>query len=608
MCGIFGYVGKRGAVPLVLGGIKRLEYRGYDSAGIAGIEAGMLVSCKEVGNIAQLARALSKKSWACRTAIAHTRWATHGGITQENAHPQFGLEGALALVHNGIIENYASLSKILQEKGIRFLSETDTEVVSQLVGDFYRGDLLRAVQEALPLLEGVFALALIHRDHPEEIVCVAQGSPLVIGRGCEENYVASDPHAFLMHTRDVVRLRNGEIAVVTPEKVSFYDTQAREIVKGSEPFAWEHAEVTKGEFAHFMHKEIHEQVETIARALQGRYDLELGTAVLEELLLTEEELLRVERIVILACGTSYHAGLTAALMIEEWARIPVQVEISSEFRYRNPIVREHTLAIAISQSGETADTLAALRELKAKGAKVVGICNVPGSTLACEVDSALFLKAGPEIGVASTKAYTSQLVTLTLLALRLGRLRSMSQQQGVETLEALLQISRHVADLLKQEGEIIAHAKKYGIFDNFFFLGRRFMYPTALEGALKLKEIAYVNANGYPAGEMKHGPISLVQPSWPTVAFCADRVTEKKMVSSLMEIKARQGKILAFVPRGCGEIEKIADDLFWLPAVPDALAPILSVVPAQLFAYHVALGRGAEIDQPRNLAKSVTVE
>lgn len=609
MCGIFGYNGPREAITLVLEGIHKLEYRGYDSAGVAALERDQLVVRKVVGKVDQLDKAVtSQLCGESHSAVAHTRWATHGKPTELNAHPHYDQKKQLAVVHNGIIENFDAIKRLLEAKGVTFCSDTDTEVISQLIGYIYKGNFLRAVQWALPLLRGAFAIAVIHQDHPGEIVCAAKESPLAIGIGEQEMFIASDSRAFLEHTRRAIYLRGSEVALVTKESVKVFDAHLTPVAKEWEELGYDAEEVSKGHYQHFMLKEIFEQPQTVQNALLSRFSEQYGTAILDELQISDAELLQVERIVILACGTSFHAGLVASYMLEELARIPVQVEISSEFRYKNPIVLENTLVIALSQSGETADTIAAMRELSEKGAKIVGICNVQGSTLAREVNSCIFLRAGPEIGVASTKAFTSQIVVLSLLTLRLARMRQMSQQDGMKFIDALIKLPAQLKSILERADVIRELAKKYASYENFFFLGRRYMYPTALEAALKLKEIAYVNANGYPAGEMKHGPIALIDEKCPSVAFCVDSVTYPKILSNLMEVKARSGKILAVAEEGSLGLEKIADDIFWVPKTLDYLASIPATVFGQLFAYHVAHTRGTEIDQPKNLAKSVTVE
>lgn len=609
MCGIFGYIGSREAVKLVVDGLKKLDYRGYDSAGVAALSGGKLVFEKKVGKVAELEEALQKKIWPSHLAIAHTRWATHGRPTEKNAHPHADDKQALTVVHNGIIENYESIREKLQKKGILFRSETDTEVISQLIGYYYKGDFLKAVRRAVTQLKGAFAIAVIHENHKEEIICAAKESPLAIGIGQKEMFISSDTQAFLNFTKKVVFIHSSEIAVVKKETVDIFDANAMKITKEGEDIDIDLETTSKGSYRHYMLKEIYEQPQCIKNALLSRYSLEYGTAILDDLELSEEELYKVQRVVIVACGTSYHAGLLAAYMLEDLARIPVQVEISSEFRYKNPIIQENTLAIVISQSGETADTIAAVRELKAKGAKIVAISNIQGSTLAREVSSCLFLRAGPEIGVASTKAFTSQLVVLSLLTLRLARIRSLSQKQGTDFITALTKLPQQIKAILDSAESIEQVAKRYTNYEHFFFVGRRFMFPTALEGALKLKEIAYVNANGYPAGEMKHGPLALVDELCPTIAFCSDEVTFPKTLSNLMEIQARKGRILAICDEKCqGALKNVADDFILIPATRDELAPFLSTVASQLFAYFVALHKGREIDKPRNLAKSVTVE
>lgn len=610
MCGIFGYVGKkeRNSIEVVLQGLKKLEYRGYDSAGIAGIDGSHLVFCKEVGKVSALEALVAEKKLRMDLAIAQTRWATHGKPSQENAHPHFDADRKLAVVHNGIVENYDALRRFLKEHGCHFRSETDTEVIAQLIGFYYKGNILEAVQKAVPHFKGSFAFALIHENHPNQIIAVAHAAPLVIGVGEQEAFIASDTHAFAPHTRRAVFLADAEIAVIQPDRFEVFNAAMEPVEKEPELLTLQNEEISKGHFKHYTLKEIHEQPQTIRNALYARYSEEYGNAIFEELSLEAQDLLSIERILILACGTSWHAGYVASYLIEEMARIPVQVEISSEFRYKNPVVPPGTFVIAISQSGETADTLAALRELKAKGAKVLGICNVYNSTLVREADETLFLRAGPEVGVCSTKAFTSQIAVLALFTLLLSRMRHVGKYEGQQFLQALKLLPEQVQLVLERSPEIQKLAKKYAGYSNFFYLGRNYMYPTALEGALKLKEISYVNANGYPAGEMKHGPIALIHPECPTVAFCANKLTAEKMLSNLMEVKARSGKILAIVEEGESPWTQIADDLIIIPQVIDQLAAIPSTVAAQLFAYYFALERGEDIDQPRNLAKSVTVE
>lgn len=608
MCGIFGYVGPKNAVEIVLHGLKKLEYRGYDSAGIAGVRNNQIVFCKEVGKVAELEKEVIKQHLQLDLAIAQTRWATHGKVSKTNAHPHLDNNQILAVVHNGIIENYEALRQELKKDGCVFVSETDTEVIAHLIARNYQSDLLDAVVKSVSRLEGAYSIAVVHRDFPDSIIAVAHKAPLVIGIGDNEAFVSSDSHAFAFHTREVVYLANEEIAVIQKDRLAIYNMKSNPIEKQSVFLEETGYDSSKGDYEHYTLKEIHEQPQTIKSALLGRFVEEYGTALFEESCLDESDFTNAERILILGCGTSLHAGNIANYMIEEMAGIPVQVEISSEYRYKNPVVLPNTLVIAISQSGETADTIAAMRELKAKGAKVLAICNVYDSTIAREADGCIFLKAGPEIGVCSTKAFTSQIIVIALLTLLLARMRHLNKQDGQQFIKALLQLPEIAQLVLDKEQEIKHLAKKYASYENFFFLGRNYMYPTSLEGALKLKEISYINANGYPAGEMKHGPIALINEDCPTIAFCANKTTYPKLISNLMEIKARNGKVLAVTEIVDSELERIADDIFVVPTTIDALASIPSSIFAQLFAYYVAKERGADIDQPRNLAKSVTVE
>jgi glucosamine--fructose-6-phosphate aminotransferase (isomerizing) len=608
MCGIFGYIGPQNAVEVSIQGLKKLEYRGYDSAGIAGLLDGKLVHCKEVGKVAEMEALAGQQNLACDLAIAHTRWATHGRPSKVNAHPHISGDGKLALVHNGIIENHDALRAKLAAEGVTFTSETDTEVMAHLITHYYDGDILKAAQEALPLCQGSFAIALIHQDYPDQIIVAARESPLAIGIGNGEAFISSDTNAFLVHTREVVYLHDLEIGVVKADSIEVFDETCAQVMKEQERLDMCAEEASKGDFDHFTMKEIFEQPQTIRNALLARFLEEYGTVTLEGLDFDVNELLAVKEILILACGTSWHAGYVAAYMLEEKARIPVQVEISSEFRYKNPIINDETLVLAISQSGETADTLAAVREVKAKGAKVLAICNVQGSSLARESDGCLLLRAGPEIGVCSTKAFTSQLVVLSLFTLLLARMRHMGKQEGQEFLQDLKALPSAVEKVLHQTAHIEAIAKKYAKYNNFFFLGRQYMYPTALEGALKLKEITYIHATGYPAGELKHGPIALIDENCPTVVLCANRMTYEKTLSNIMEVKARSGPVIAIAEEGSVGLSGVADDVIWVPKTRDELAAIPCTVVTQLLAYYIAKERGAEIDQPRNLAKSVTVE
>jgi glucosamine--fructose-6-phosphate aminotransferase (isomerizing) len=608
MCGIFAYIGRHNPRETALAGLKKLEYRGYDSAGLAGIKNGKLYFWKEVGKVAELEKEITAHPVDLEVAIAQTRWATHGGVTQANAHPHLDTDLKMALVHNGIIENFASLKQGLVREGVTFRSGTDTEVIVHLISKYYRGNLLEAVKQALPYLQGSYAFVVIHADHPDTIVAVANELPLLIGIGKNESFVSSDYHAFAFHTRQAVYLSDKEIALVKADKLEIYNADALLMHKETITLQSGTQEVTKGHFEHYTLKEIFEQPVTLKSAMAERLIQEYGTAQFDEIHFPDNLFGGIERVLILGCGTSYHAGLVASYLFEEMVHIPVQVEISTEYRYKRPVVQPNTLVIAISQSGETADTLAALKELKGKGAKTLALCNVYASSIAREADGCIYLRAGPEIGVCSTKAFTSQLMVLSLLALLLARRGYMGTKEGIEFLTALEKLPAQAKEVLDLHAAIQKLAKKYASFESFFFLGRHFMYPTALEGALKLKEISYINANGYPAGEMKHGPIALINPECPTVAFLADHATYPKMLSNLMEVKARNGKVIAFAPDQSPGLEEITHDIISLPDTIDPLAPILSSIAAQLFAYYIAKERGTDIDQPRNLAKSVTVE
>jgi glucosamine--fructose-6-phosphate aminotransferase (isomerizing) len=610
MCGIFGYIGPRNSAKICIDGLKHLEYRGYDSSGIAGIFEGELHFCKEVGKIQALEKSLEDRPLRLDLAIAHTRWATHGKPSQENAHPHFDSSLQIAVVHNGIIENHHALREMLKEQGVKFNSDTDTEVIAQMISHFYKGDLLAAVQQSLAMMRGFWGIAVIHKNHPDQIIAAARENPLAVAvnGNRSEAMVASDANAFESEELDVLFLQNDEIAVVSADGVRVFDQSSSPIVKQTERLKMENQTITKNGFEHFMLKEIFEQPHTIQQAMHGRFIQDFGTAEFESLKFSPQELLSVNRVLILACGTSWHAGCIAATMLEDIARIPTQAEIASEFRYKNPIISENTLVIAISQSGETLDTIAAVREVKRKGAKVLALCNVRSSTLTREADACLFLRAGPEISVCSTKAFTSQLTVLFLFTLLMARLRHLSKEEGQTLLLQLQRLPDIVQEVLMQKDQIQAIAKKYAKFEHFFFLGRNYMFATSLEAALKLKEISYLNAVGYPAGEMKHGPIALVNPQLAVVGMCGNARTYEKTLSNLMEIKARGGPILAFAPKGAAQIENIATDVIYLPEVPDELAAIPYSAATQLLAYYIAKEQGTEIDMPRNLAKSVTVE
>lgn len=606
MCGVFGYIGERDALEVCLTGLEQLEYRGYDSTGIAGISNAKIAFCKRAGKLSFLKQKLDLPT--LELAIAHTRWATHGKVNDLNAHPHLDAAGSLALIHNGIIENYAQLREQLEREGISFSSETDTEVVVNLIAKHYRGNLLEAVHKTLPLLRGMFAFLFIHKAHPDEIVAAARGCPLSVGINDQktESIVSSDPNAFQGAIFDIFFLGSDEMASVRKGKVELFNSSLKPVARKGERLATEARPPSKEGFEHFMLKEIFEQSAAVQKAFLGRLEPEI---FFEELKLSPSFLRAIRQLKILACGTSAHAGSIASFFFEDFAHLSAQTEIASEARHRNLFLSKRTLAIAISQSGETADTLAALREVKKQGSKVLGICNVKNSALTREADGILFLKAGPEMSVCSTKAFTSQLTSLFLFALYLGRLQgTLSQEQSLSYIEELKKIPGQIQQLLERSYEVERLAKKYASYENFFFMGRHYMFPTCLEAALKLKEISYVNANGYPAGELKHGPIALLHARFPVVAFCANKKTQEKMNSNLTEVKARGAPLLAIAPEDLDFAKAVADDCFFLPKTIDPLAPFLSAIVGQLFAYFVAKERGCEIDQPRHLAKSVTVE
>jgi glucosamine--fructose-6-phosphate aminotransferase (isomerizing) len=611
MCGIVGYTGTRGAAGLVLEGLKRLEYRGYDSAGLAVVDdAGRVEIFKAPGKIAVLERELGAPLPVGHTAIAHTRWATHGVPNQVNAHPHSDCGGTLALVHNGIIENAGVLRTTLTKRGHVFRSETDTEVLVHLVEELHTQDrsLVDAVAGALRQVEGTYGIAVVSGREPDTIVAARRGSPLLVAIGNGENFIASDASAVLAHTRSVVYLDEGEIAEVRPGDYRILDLAAVEKEKAVTQVDWDLATIERGGHAHFMIKEIMEQPESLRNTLRGRLLEEEGTVKLGGLNVTDEDLLKVQRIVITACGTSWHAGLIGEYMMEELARIPTEVEYASEFRYRNPIVDERTLVVGISQSGETADTLAALREAKRRGARTLGLVNVVGSTIAREVDGGIYLHAGPEIGVASTKAFTSQIAALALLTLKMGRLRALSILQGREVVRALARLPDLVAQVLAKAPHVEQIAERLLRATNVLYLGRGYNFPVALEGALKLKEISYIHAEGYPAAEMKHGPIALIDDLMPVVFIAPKDAVYQKVVSNVEEVKARGGRVIAIVTEGDTALAKLADQRIEIPETLDLLTPVLSALPLQLLAYYIAVRRGCNVDQPRNLAKSVTVE
>lgn len=608
MCGIVGYIGPRQATELLISGLKRLEYRGYDSAGVATVDGNSLSIVKASGKLAVLEQRLKDAPSVGTLGIGHTRWATHGPPTTDNAHPHTDQSGRIAVIHNGIIENAGALRKALEARGHTFRSQTDTEVLAHLVGEVYEGDLEVAVATALKDVDGAYGLAFVSADEPGVLVAARKGSPLLVGVGDGELFLASDASALLQYTRSVIYLDDGEMAVLTRDGYRIRNLHEIRVEKQVSKIEWDLATIERGGYPHFMLKEIFEQPDSLTNTLRGHLLEEEGTARLEGLKLTDDQLKKIENIVITACGTSWHSALIGEYMLEELARIPVEIEYASEFRYRNPVVNDKTLVIAISQSGETADTLAAVREAKRRGARTIGLVNVVGSTIAREVDGGLYLHAGPEVGVASTKAFTSQVAALALFTLRMARLRSMSILQGREFIQALRDLPKKIQQILDRAGEIEHIADRYVRATNALFLGRGVNFPVALEGALKLKEISYIHAEGYPAAEMKHGPIALIDEMMPVIFIAPRDAVYGKIVSNMEEVKARGGRIIAIVNECDEEIKKLADACFALPQTLDLLTPLLTVIPLQLFSYYVAVRRGCNVDQPRNLAKSVTVE
>ncbi|MFP4206869.1 MAG: glutamine--fructose-6-phosphate transaminase (isomerizing) [Spirochaetaceae bacterium] len=607
MCGIIGYCGPKPAAPILVEGLKRLEYRGYDSAGIAvGDEQGIHVYKRE-GKLFRLRERIPDDlggSWG----IGHTRWATHGEVNETNAHPHTDGSGRIAIVHNGIIENFTSLKEKLQEEGYEFRTDTDSEVIAHLVSDLYDGDLETAVRHAARLLKGTYGIVAMHAAEPNVLVGARNGSPLVLGIGNEEMFLASDATALVAHTKQVVYIEDGEVVKLTPSSYKTTDLRSREIDKKIDFISWELEEIEKSGYAHFMEKEILEQPESIKRAMQGRLDMEYGTGHLGGLNMSNKELLDLERVKIIAAGTSLYAGMVAAYLLETVARIPAQAELASELRYRNPVVERNNLYFAVSQSGETADTLYAMRELQRKGARVLGICNVVGSTIPRESDGGVYIHSGPEIAVASTKAFTSQMAAFYLFTLSMARMRHMSLEHGLSFMRDLEQVPDQVAQIVDRREDMKRLAKKYATAGNFLFLGRGINYPVALEGALKLKEVSYVHAEGYSAAEIKHGPIALINDDTPSFFVVPDNGLRDKVISNMKEVKARRGPVLALAVEGDTEVERIADDVFYVPKAHEYMYPFLMVVPFQLFAYYTALELGRDVDQPRNLAKSVTVE
>ncbi len=629
MCGIVGYIGKRQAAEYLVRGLRRLEYRGYDSSGVvtAGSRPGLAI-CKAAGRLDRLTARLADAPIDGQTGLGHTRWATHGGATDENAHPHIGGNGLLAVVHNGVIENYLALKQRLETQGYVFHSATDSEVVAHLIARCLEkelehapqladpremaasgyGALVAAVAAALAKLHGTYGLAIVFRDYPDVVIAARLGSPLVVGVGAGEHFLASDASPLVGYTDKIVYLADHEIAVLTADSLRVIHRDQGEVAHAVQELAIGSADVDRGGYEHYMLKEIFEQPETLRNTMRGRLSVDDATAHFGGLNLTPQQLRSVDRILLTACGTSWHAALVGEYLIEQFARIPVEVEYASELRYRNPPIDSHTLVFAITQSGETADTLAALREMKRQGHPTLAICNVVGSSIAQEADGGIYLHAGPEIGVASTKAFTSQCAALAMLALYFGRLRHLNHAQGMRIIEQLKQAPELAAQALKTADEVRAIATKYYQCNNFLYLGRQFNFPTALEGALKLKEISYIHAEGYPAAEMKHGPIALVDERTPSVFLIPQGPVYEKVMSNMEEIKARGGPVIAITCEDGARAAELADDVIMIPSTEDFLQPIVTSIPLQLLAYHIAVLRGCDVDKPRNLAKSVTVE
>lgn len=641
MCGIVGYIGNQEATPILIKGLRKLEYRGYDSAGIAvlgrqttddRLQTGQLLTVdrslssvdiirvRAVGKVDNLADKVRAEHVSGAVGIAHTRWATHGGVTEENAHPHISMDGKLAIVHNGIIENYRELKQELISLGTVFTSETDTEVLVHLIAyklQSYKvtksqsqtvGDLRVAVMQALAEVRGTYGIVVMHEDFPGQLIAARMGSPLVIGIGEGEHYIASDPTPILSYTKDVIYLDDGEVAEITADTLTTFNLKDQQVSKAVETIEWDESTAEKSGFSTFMLKEIHDQPTVIADAFRGRINMVDGTSCLGGLNMTEEQMHSIKRIILIACGTASYAAMVGKYSFERLAGIPTEVDVASEFRYRDPIVDNETLVFAISQSGETADTLAAVREAKRKGAFVRGIVNVVGSTIARETDGGTYIHAGPELAVASTKAYTNMSTVLLLYAIQFGRLKRLNLATGVRLLNALQEIPEKMKLVLAQSDTIKEIAQKYKDYHDMYFLGRGINFPVALEGSLKLKEISYIHAEGYPGGEMKHGPIALLSPDFPVFAIVTKNQLYEKMKSNVEEVKARGAKLILLATHGDKEISEIGDDVIYVPETMELLEPLLNTVVTQLFAYHTATLLGRDVDRPRNLAKSVTVE
>lgn len=610
MCGIFGYIGSSKSLEICIEGLKFLEYRGYDSAGIAGIEKGGLLCYKEKGKIFDLEKTLKNKIHSFESAIGHTRWATHGKASKRNAHPHLDQLGEIAIVHNGILENHQSLRLMLEQKGMIFQSDTDSEVIAQLISYFYKGNIAEAVRKATSLMKGFWGIAVLHKSHPGKIIATKYENPIVVGISVEEQeaYVSSDPYAFKKRNLDFYFLKNHEIALIEKSGITLLDKNNNIIKALSEQLDIDNFEIDKGTFDHFMLKEIHEQPISISNSFQERFLLNKGEIIFENFSLNKEEVEKIHQILILGCGSSWHAGLIASQQLQQLSGIPSYSEIASEFRYRSTKINSNTLVIVLSQSGETFDTIAAMRKAKFNGAQILAICNVPGSTLIREADQAILLRSGPEISVCSTKAFTSQLTVLSLLAIKLGRLKHFTFTQSKKLIQKINSLPQIVSAVIENQEIIEAVASQVSGRTRFLFIGRQYMYPTCLEAALKLKEISYIDATAYPAGELKHGPIALINNDSVVVALLGNDATYEKMLGNLEEVKARDGVIIAFAPKEAPHIKEIADAVIELPKTLDLLSPIPYTVATQLLAYYIAKNLGTEIDQPRNLAKSVTVE
>jgi glutamine---fructose-6-phosphate transaminase (isomerizing) len=614
MCGIIGYIGDKPVVPVLIEGLRRLEYRGYDSAGVAVVNGHGLEIRRSAGKLGNLEQVIAGSPISGLYGLGHTRWATHGRPTEENAHPHRDCKDKIVVVHNGIIENYLELKQELQSKGHKFVTETDTEVVAHLVEQEWQDDgLEHAVMRAMRRLRGLFAIVLLSADDPEKIVAVRNGPPVVVGLGEGEWFVASDIPAILQHTRDVTFLNDQEIAIVTRAGVRFTDLTGKTIEKKPQRVTWDPVQAEKAGYKHFMLKEIFEQPTAVRETILGRVSQDTGLVFLDEMSLTDDDFRAVTKIQLLACGTSWHAGLVGKFLLEQFAGVPTEVDYGSEYRYRRPIVDDKTLTVVITQSGETADTLAALREAKSRGARSIAICNVVGSMATREADGTLYTHAGPEIGVASTKAFTCQLVALYILAMYMGQVRgTLSEEERKRHISELLRLPGLLDEALKTSKQIEEIATRFANRTDFLYLGRGINYPIALEGALKLKEISYIHAEGYPAGEMKHGPIALIDEKMPVVTIAPSDHVYEKMLGNIQEVKARGGSVIAITTAGDDTIWRMldggTDSIVALPAVPPELAPVVISIPLQLLSYHIAVRRGCDVDQPRNLAKSVTVE